>query len=115
MFNRYIIEDNSLKAAARMAAEMRQGRESQEKIAREEIKARNRVDISLEEYENMKKEIEKLRNDNCYFKTLFDRIEIPWDKEIIADSIYTEWCERHMDFKRTYRITFDVEQDRFSR
>jgi hypothetical protein len=114
MFNKYIIQDNSrgiLEASARMASEMRQDRESREKIAEKEIKARDRVDITLEEYENMKQKIKKLENENHYFKVLFDRIEIPWDKKIIPDSVRVYQDDDPMNFTRQYKILFDIDRD----
>lgn len=111
MFDRYIIEDNSLEAAARVTAEMELDRESRERIAREEIKARDRVNITLEEYESMKREIKKLENENHYFKVLFDRIEIPWDKKIILDSVRVYQDDDLMNFTRQYKILFDIDRD----
>lgn len=115
MFDSYIIKDKSLEAARRITTEMTRDRESREKIAEKEIKARDRVDISLEEYENMKKEISELRSSNQFYETVFDRIEIPWDKQIVPDSIHTEWCDHPMDFRRTFKVTFDVSTDKFGR
>ena len=116
MFDRYTIEykDNSLEAAARVTAEMELDRKSREKIAEKEIKARDRVDITLEEYENMKKEIEKLRDTNRFFKAVFDRIEIPWDKNIVVDSVGTFENEDCMNFRRTYLIRLSVDEMEFS-
>lgn len=113
MLDRFIIEDKSLEAAARVTAEMKLDRESREKIAREEIKARDRVNITLEEYENMKQEIKKLRDTNRFFKAVFDRIEIPWDKNIVVDSIDTFEDEDYMNFKRIYLIRLSVDEDEF--
>lgn len=111
MFDKYIIEDNSLEAARRMAVEMELDRESREKIAEKEIKARDRVNITLEEYENMKREIKRLENENHYFKVLFDRIEIPWDKKIIPDSVRVYQDDDPMNFTRQYKILFDIDRD----
>lgn len=113
MFDRYIIEDNSLEAAARVTAEMELDRESRERIAREEIKARNRVDITLEEYESMKQEIKKLRDSNRFYERVFDRIEIPWDKNIVVDSIDTFENKDYMNFRRTYLIHLSVDEMEF--
>lgn len=59
MFDRYIIEDDSSEAAARITSEMEADRRSREKIAQAEIKARDRVDITLEENERIKAERRK--------------------------------------------------------
>lgn len=118
MFNKYIIQDNSrgiLEASARVTAEMRRDRESREKIAHEEIKARDRVDITLEEYENMKQEIKELRDTNRFFKAVFDRIEIPWDKNIVVDKITTFEGNDNMNFRRTYLIHLSVDEMEFRR
>ena len=60
MFNTYIHQDYS-KGMNAISAQMKMDRKSREDIAEKEIKARDRVDISLEEYERMKNEISSLR------------------------------------------------------
>lgn len=64
MFNTYVYQDGSKEireAASKISSQMQRDRESREDIAQKEIKARDRVDISLEEYERMKNEISSLR------------------------------------------------------
>lgn len=93
MFDRYIIEDNSLEAAARVTAEMELDRESRERIAREEIKARDRVNITLEEYESMKREIKSLTASNNEYKRKFILFkDILWLK-IDPDTLRFETCD----------------------
>lgn len=78
--------------------------------SRAEIKARDRVDISLDEYEHLKKTIESLKSDNAKFRALFDRIKFPIDREIIPESIRVEWSRDPINRRRRWYITFDVDE-----
>ena len=60
------------RASSRICSQMELDRKSKENIAQKEIKARNRVDISLEEYERMKDEISSLR---CEVNQMRNRLE----------------------------------------
>lgn len=74
-----------------------------------EIKSRDRVDITLEEYEHMKDEIKSLSYEVERLSNILERIEVPLDEKIIPDSIVTRWCDNHADFKRKFRIEFEVD------
>lgn len=78
-------------------------------ISEAEIKSKDRVDITLEEYERMKYEIGSLSYENNRLRNILERIEVPLDKEIVADSIRTYWCDNPYDFKRKFRIEFDID------
>ena len=78
-------------------------------ISKAEIKARDRVNISLEEYKRMKKENEQLRYDNEQLRNYFAKLEFPVDLRIIPDSIRTEYSEDLMRSLVHWRIMFDVE------
>ena len=58
-------------ASAQISSQMELDRKSREEIARKEVKARNRVDISLEEYEAMKSEISSLQQQLNQMKNKF--------------------------------------------
>lgn len=78
-------------------------------ISDAEIKSKNRVDITLEEYMNMKDEIKALTYERDRLSNLLRRIEIPFNKEIILDSIRTYYEDNRKDFKTKYRIEFEVD------
>lgn len=78
-------------------------------ISEAEIESKDRVDITLKEYESMKYKIESLQKQNRMLTNILERIEVPLDKEIIPDSIRTCWCDIPFEFKRRYRIEFDID------
>ena len=78
-------------------------------ISDAEIKSKDRVDITLEEYENMNKQIRSLSYEVERLSDILRRIEVPLDKEIVPDSIRSYWCDNVFDFKRKFRIEFDIE------
>lgn len=78
-------------------------------ISEAEIKSKDRVDITLKEYERMKDEICSLSYENKRLRYILERIEAPLDKEIVPNSIRTYWCDSPFEFKRRYRIEFDID------
>ena len=78
-------------------------------ISDAEIKSKDRVDITLEEYENMKNKIRSLSYEVERLSDILRRIEVPLDKEIVPDSIRSYWCDDVRDFKRRFRVEFDIE------
>lgn len=91
---------------------LRSNRELGEKlksISDAEIKSKDRVDISLEEYESMKNQIESLSYKVDKLSSILERIEVPLDKEIVPNSIRSYWCDDIFDFKRKFRIEFDID------
>ena len=80
-----------------------------QRISDDEIKSKNRVNISLEEYERMKHEIKSLSYESDRLRDILERIEVPLDKEIVPDSIRSYWCDDRAEFKRKFRIEFDID------
>ena len=74
-----------------------------------EIESRDRVDISRKEYEYMKDKIKSLSYEVERLSDILGRIEVPIDEKIIPDSIVTYWCDNHADFKRKFRVEFEVD------
>lgn len=83
--------------------------EKLETISDEEIKARDRVNITLEEYENMKHKIASLESEVDYLRSILEKIEAPLDKNIIPDSIRTYYSDGLWDCKRVFRVEFAIE------
>lgn len=104
MFDSYTINkvDNSKQAAAirELSATMADNTDK-------EIKARNRVNISLEEYEEMKQRIAKLERetDACY--RYFKKFHIPIDMIDIYEDTIEVWndCDP-ISHEYTCRLTF---------
>ena len=78
-------------------------------ISKRGIKVRDRVDISLEEYEQMKAEIRRLSIDNRYMTDILSQLRIPLDMRIIPGSIDVVYTHDIKDFRLKYRIEFEVE------
>ncbi len=68
----------------------RENRVFQEQLQQKEIEARNRVDISLEKYDKLVKEIDELRSENSYLSGFLNKIlgAIP----TLKDRFYVEEC-----------------------
>lgn len=74
-----------------------------------EIKARDRVDITLEEYEFLKHEVESLRTENAMLRGYLSKFDFPVDAKIIPDSIQTACAHDVRRFVDRWQIKFDVE------
>lgn len=116
MFDRYyhIQDDHSRIEAARINSF------SQEKfantlksISEAEIKSKDRVDITLEEYERLKNDVRKYEERSRRMGAMIMRLGIPYEllDHIITDSIYVTTCDNHMDFMKRYRIEFNAYYD----
>lgn len=113
MFDRhYHIQDNhSVVEAARINSL------SQEKFAKQlkdiseaEIKSKDRVDITLEEYERLKSDLDMFRTQSMRLEAMFDRIGIPYHvfDKIVPESISVSTCDNHMNFMKRFYIQFDA-------
>lgn len=83
--------------------------ETLKRISNVEIESKNRVDITLKEYEDMKTKIKSLSYEVDRLRDILERIEVPLDEKIIPDSIVTYWCDNHENFKRKFRVEFDID------
>lgn len=63
MFDRKFYTTNVIHDYSEVSNQMQLDRESREEIAKRELKVRDRVDISLDEYESMKDEIKRLQSE----------------------------------------------------
>lgn len=79
-------------------------------ISESEIKSKDRVDITLAEYERLKDNTRKYEERCRRMGALIIRLGIP--AEVIDlidnDSISVTTCDNHTDFKKRYRIEFDT-------
>lgn len=86
-----------------------------EEISKAEIKSKDRVDITLEQYEAMKDEIESLTYEVERLRNILVRIDIPIHLNIIPDSIETSYCKDHLNYKRIFDIRFAVDEGEMHR
>ena len=82
-----------------------------EDISKNEIKSKDRVDITLEEYLTMRKRIETLESKISRMSKLVIQIGIPAEviDSIRLDTVNVVHNDDIRDFVRHYRIAFDVD------
>lgn len=82
-----------------------------ESISQAEIKSKDRVDITLEEYLSMRKRIEELESQNSRMGVLINRIGIPFEEldKIDLNTVNVYYNENPTRFTKRYQIVFDVE------
>lgn len=79
--------------------------------SKDDVKARDRVDITLEEYERLKNENRLLNEEVTRLRKILSDIRIPvniWER-IKLDTIKTSVCHNVKDFIDTFRIEFEVD------
>lgn len=113
MFNKYFIQDNSsvIEAARITERSNRELGKKLESISNAEIQSKDRVDIPLKEYLQMRERIEKLEAKYAHMGKLVSQLGIPVEviDDIKRDTIKVTHCDDVRDFTRTYRIEFDVD------
>ena len=77
-----------------------------------DIKSRDRVDISLEEYKKLTSENDRLSREVERLHMIFMDLGIPADipKRIIPGTINVAVCHNPLKFEDRYRVEFDVEK-----
>lgn len=114
MFNKYFIVDNrsAVEAAHITAQATKKFGEKLESISKNEIKSKDRVDITLEEYLTMRKRIETLESKYSRISNLIVQLGIPAEviDNIRLDTVNVTHCDDIQDFVRHYRIAFDAER-----
>lgn len=111
MFNRTALNAQTVKDAARLLSEAYAKHDNTLRdISDNEIKSKDRVDISLEEYDQLKNELAILRSENYSLKDTLTRIGIPFEvmADVIPSSIKVQRCEDCIGFETSYRVTFSV-------
>lgn len=115
MFNKYIAVINSggdTTYAARIQAKATEDLGKKlESISNAEIKSKDRVDISLEEYQTMTHKIEVLERKLSQMSKAIIALGIPYEVIEVLDpaSIVVEHYDNPATFKRRYHIKFDVD------
>lgn len=108
MFDRtFVIHDNHSRDAARiLARSYKQLSDSMRETSEREIESRNRVDITLAEYERLKEENQRLRRENDFFEKCLIKMGVPPDLPIIQDSIKRCYCRDPIGSMDGVRIEF---------
>ena len=112
MFDKYIIDNRSNIEAASIIAESNRNHDRTLKaISEAEIKSKDRVNISLEEYTRMQEEIKTLSRDSKNMAYLLAQIGIPPEiiNRIDRNSVHVEHCADIRDFKTHYRVSFSAD------
>lgn len=108
MFDKtFVINPDHRQALNNIAASNREHTKTLREISDDEIRARDRVDITLAEYEKMKKEIEHLKSENRQLRGVYERINLPILDILENSDIYDIRSDYNFDpvhFERTYRI-----------
>lgn len=104
-------DTNAIIAANITARSNKELGEKLEEISKDEIKSKDRVDISLEEYLTMRKRIEMLESKISRMSKLVVQLGIPAEviDSIKTDSIRVVHNDDIRDFVRHYSIAFDVD------
>ena len=111
MFNKYIIKkENPLEERINPVADaiFKLG-ETLEANSKADIEARDRVDISRNEYEFMKSRISSLEESKRYLEKLLHKIEFPFDKNVNPESIRMRTNKDVRFHKTSYILEFDVD------
>lgn len=110
----YIKEDKSVEAARINAKAQAMFSRKLESISEAEIKSKDRVDISLEEYERLKRDLQFFREFSDTLNVLFMKMGIPCDviNGIIPESVKVVSCscDDYSRFLKRFRIEFSVDE-----
>lgn len=113
MFNKYYFtnEDNSEKAARIVNRGLEKLGGDLRSISQAEIEARDRVDITLKEYEKLKNDVAKYERRLADIGRLIIRLGIPAEEieHIIPGSICVETINDPINLSTRYKITFYVD------
>lgn len=97
------------KSNREVADAIREQTKIQEKISENEIKSKDRVDISRDEYEEMKEKIKFLEIINNNYKEILSKFKIPTNIKIIPDSFNTFEMPDPASLITTFVIKFKVD------
>ena len=114
MFNTYIKQDYS-SGLSKVSSQMQLDRISRDNIAQKEIKARDRVNISLEEYERMKYDKSSLQWQVNQLRNKLKQFEEVIDLDIVQDTMVVLTDYDPFDMKSKCRIEFDFIPERGKR
>lgn len=113
MFDKHYLihEDRSEQAARIVNRGLEKFGDKLQSISEAEIKSKDRVDITLKEYEQLKDNVRKYEERCRKMGSMIMQMGIPYEviEHIIPGSIDVATCDDPCNFKRRYRVEFDVE------
>lgn len=111
MFNKYFIQQADTARNEAIASSIREHGRKLESISKAEIKSKDRVDIPLSEYNEMRETIRKQESELRSLYCTFRQLGIPKEvvDGIVPDSIKVYTNEDLKDFIRHYMIKFDFD------
>ena len=111
MFNKYIIQkENSHEERDNPVADaIYRLDETLEANSKADIEARDRVNISRNEYEFMKSRISSLEESKRYLEKILHKIKFPLDKNVNPESIRMRTNKDVRFHKTSYILEFDVD------
>ena len=117
MFDKHylIYEDHSEQAARIVNRGLEKFGDKLQSVSQADIKARDRVDITLAEYEQLKDNVRRYEERCRKMGSMIMQMGIPYEviERIIPGSIDVATCDDTFNFKRRYRIEFDTEEYRY--
>ena len=114
MFDTYVVDNRSVKEAARITAmSQREHDATLRQISDAEIKSKDRVDIPLSEYLKMRADLANAEQELRYMRHLFSEMGVPVSliNNIDPKSIRFESMEDPRNLTRHYRITFSANKE----
>ena len=107
----YIHEDRSEQAAHIVNRGLEKFGDKIQSISQDGIKARDRVDITLKEYDELRNNVKQYEERCRKMCSMIMRMGMPYEviEHIIPGSIRVTTADNYCDFKRRYRVEFDVE------
>lgn len=113
MFDKHfhIKKDDSVKAARIVNRGLERLGSDLKTISTAEIESKDRVDITLKEYEKLKKNARDYEERCRKMGAMIMRLGIPYEvvELVDLDSIHVETSENPYNFKRYYKISFSVD------
>ena len=113
MFDRhYHIQEDRSEAAARIVNRgLEKFGNTLQTISDAEIKSKDRVDITLKEYDELRNNLRRYEERCRKMGSMIMQMGIPYEviEHIIPGSIDVTTCNDPCNFKRRYRVEFDVE------
>lgn len=108
----YTVINNASMNASRSLSKVA---EAVERASKAEVESRNRVDITLKEYEQMKDDIRVLNGLVRDYEEFFNKINFPFGEKVIPETIQTMYSDVYSrnpldPGKIRVRIEFEVER-----
>ena len=91
-----LLVDKTTQAIRDVTVAQREITMKQMALQREELETRDRVDISLKEYEKMKDRIRELESEKDAYEKILSKFNFPIDAQVVPGSVKTSYKESPM-------------------